>query len=39
MAIRAAQIGKDHQPRNLLRIRRRQTDGCQRAGDERFKVA
>jgi hypothetical protein len=39
VAIRAAQVSKDYQSRDLLRIRRGQTDSGQRTRDERFKIA
>jgi hypothetical protein len=38
VAIRSAQVGKDHQPRNLLGIRRRQTDCRESARNERFEL-
>jgi hypothetical protein len=38
VAIGAAQVSKDHQPRHLLGIRYGQAERCERASDERFEI-
>jgi hypothetical protein len=38
MAVRAAQVGKNHQPSDVLGIRRGQPDGYERARHERFEI-